>query len=499
MTPPWPDDPARAVAEWAQRRLVVPPGHANAGKPLVLPQYFVDFLTDALVPGVREAGCFVARKNAKSACVAVLLLAFLALDGPLRRRGFRGAIASISREKASELWQQLKDIAVAAGLAGLNFGKVPRHVRSAWGRVDILSADKHAGHASGFDLAIADELGLFPEKGRDLVAGLLSSTSARDGRLLAISILGNSPLAREMVDRQDDPSTVVHLHQAPPGCRVDDERAWAQANPTLGTIKSLSYMEAMSRRASLHPSEQTSFRAFDLNQAGDPGVQMIVDPALWNVVANKRKPERAGPCYVGIDLGGSSSMTAGAAYWPESGRLDCWGAFGDIPSLADRGEGDGVGERYVTMQKRGLLRTWPGRVTPVSEFMAWLAEELAGENIELAVADRYRKAECEDAMARANVSWRMEWRGVGCGQHGCEDVRAFQKAVAAGTLRPGENLLLESAIFESVIRFDANGNPALDKGRRKGRIDALSAATLCIGAGVRKTGRPLTPWCMAVA
>ena len=267
MTPPWPDDPARAVAEWAQRRLVVPPGHANAGKPLVLPQYFVDFLTDALVPGVREAGCFVARKNAKSACVAVLLLAFLALDGPLRRRGFRGAIASISREKASELWQQLKDIAVAAGLAGLNFGKVPRHVRSAWGRVDILSADKHAGHASGFDLAIADELGLFPEKGRDLVAGLLSSTSARDGRLLAISILGNSPLAREMVDRQDDPSTVVHLHQAPPGCRVDDERAWAQANPTLGTIKSLSYMEAMSRRASLHPSEQTSFRAFDLNQA----------------------------------------------------------------------------------------------------------------------------------------------------------------------------------------------------------------------------------------
>ena len=35
-------------------------------------------------------------------------------------------------------------------------------------------------------------------------------------------------------------------------------------------------------------------------------------------------------------------MTAGAAYWPEVGRLDVWGAFGNEPGLSARGEADGV-------------------------------------------------------------------------------------------------------------------------------------------------------------
>ena len=91
--------------------------------------------------------------------------------------------------------------------------------------------DKSAGHAAGYDVALIDELGLFDEKGRALVAGMLSSTSARDGRMLAISILGNSPLTQELVQRRADPSVVVHLYQAPDGCALDDESAWHAANP----------------------------------------------------------------------------------------------------------------------------------------------------------------------------------------------------------------------------------------------------------------------------
>ena len=235
-----PKNPATALARWAKRRLKIPPGHPNSGKPLELPQYAVEFFRDALAPGVSEsAACFVARKNAKSAAVAVLILGYLAPDGPLRRRGWRAGIASVSKEKANELWQQCEDIARASELPGISFGKVPRHVSSEWGRAEFLSADRTAGHSSGFDLAVCDELGLFPERGRALVAGLLSSTSTRDGRLLAISVVGDSPLSQEMIARAGDPATVVHLHQAGPDCRLDDEAAWAAANPTLGTIKSL--------------------------------------------------------------------------------------------------------------------------------------------------------------------------------------------------------------------------------------------------------------------
>lgn len=490
VDPDPPADPARAIAEWSERRLKVPPGHASAGQPLALPEFAVSFFADALRPGVREAGLYCARKNAKSAVLAVFCLAHLVDDGPLRRQGWRAGVASINADKAGELWTQCRDIAEASGILGLRFGKVPRLVSSRWGRVDFLSADKSAGHASGFDVAICDELGLFPERGRALVQGLISSTSARDGRLLAISVIGDSPLSGEMIERADDPATVVRVYQAPPDCALDDEAAWRAANPALGTVKSVSYMADMARRAAANPAEQSAFRAWDLNQPGAPGAEMIVPVDRWRLVASEPQPERIGPVYVGIDLGGSASLTAGALYWPETGRLECYGACGDEPSLAERGLADGVGERYRRMADRGELRTWPGRVTPCGPFIAWLAEALGGVQPKLALADRYRKAEAEDALAAAGVRWPMEWRAQGTGASGSADVRAFQRAVLSRALRPGDSLLLGSAISGSRLRYDGNGNPALDKARQKSRIDALSAACLAVGAGEREGRAP---------
>ena len=486
IDPPWPADPAEALAEWSRSCLVVPPGHAKAGEPLVLPSFAVRFLRDAMRPGVREALLTCGRKNAKSAVLAVLMLGFLAEDGPLRRQGFRAGVASVSRDKASELWAQMEAIALASGLEAVRFGKVPRHVRSRWGQVDFLSADRTAGHASGYDVALADEMGLYPEKGRALVAGLLSSTSAKDGRLIAISVMGDSPLTAELVQRRDDPSVVVHAYHAPAGCALDDPEAWAAANPGLGTIKSLSYMRDMARRAAALPSEQASFRAFDLNQTGSPVADAVVALSVWEAVERQPKPERSGPCFVGVDVGGSVSLTAASAYWPDTGRLDMWGGCGDVPDLLARGEADGVGDRYQRMADRGELRTGPGRVTPVGEFLAWVAEDLDGETVELAAADRYRQAEAQDAMDAAEVNWPMDWRAQGSGKDGSEDIRHFQRAVEGETLRPGESLFLRSAIAESMLRYDENGNPSLHKGRQRGRIDALSAAVLAVGLGSRR-------------
>ena len=122
--------------------------------------------------------------------------------------------------------------------------------------------------------------------------------------------------------------------------------------------------------------------------------------------------------FVSFDLGGSASMTAASSYWPQSGRFEVRGAFPAEPNLAERGEADGVGDRYLHMQQRGELRVYPGKVTPVGRFLEWVAESLKGEQVEVALADRYREAEAEQAMASAGVRWPMEWRAVGAGSHG---------------------------------------------------------------------------------
>jgi len=98
--PPLPADPAQALADWSRDRLKIPAGHPRAGQPMELPPFGVEFLRDALASDCREALLSVARKNAKSAIVAVYIRG--ALVGPLRQRGYRAGVCSVTKEKAAE-------------------------------------------------------------------------------------------------------------------------------------------------------------------------------------------------------------------------------------------------------------------------------------------------------------------------------------------------------------------------------------------------------------
>ena len=255
----WPDppaDPAAALCEWARATLIVPAGHPKAGEPFEIPDYLAAFFADALAVDTHEAALIIARKNAKSAGVAALLLAFLC--GPLRRPGWRCGVASLSREKASELRGQVEAIALASNLEGVKFWRRSSPaITSAGGSIDVLSADRNAGAASSYDLAIVDELGLMGEKNRPLVNSMRSSVSAKGGKFLSLSVWGDGPFCGEIVKRRDDPGVAVHLHQAAEGAALDSEAAWHAANPGLDAgIKSIEYMRAESRRVLATPSDQ---------------------------------------------------------------------------------------------------------------------------------------------------------------------------------------------------------------------------------------------------
>ncbi|MCY4641439.1 MAG: hypothetical protein OXC41_01885 [Gammaproteobacteria bacterium] len=268
---------------------------------------------------------------------------------------------------------------------------------------------------------IVDELGLFPPNGIDLVEGLITSMSAREGRMLAISIQGDSELVQDLIRRKDDPKVCVHLYVAPKGCELDGEDAWHASNPGLAEgIKGIRYMRDMAERAAASPGKQAAFRAFDLNQVGNPDRIMIVQLDVWETCAAEKQPPRARPCFLGVDLGGSASMTCATGYWPETGRLEAWEAFGNIPPLDQRSKADNVGDAYLVMEERGELQVYPGRVTPVMQF-----------------------------------------------------------------LRPGMNFMLEHAIKESTMHYDSNGNMCIDKSRSKRRIDSLSASVIAVGLGSR--------------
>ena len=193
----------------------------------------------------------------------------------------------------------------------------------------ILASDKATGHAIGADLAVIDESGLLDENRRELWAAVLSSVSGRDGRLLAISIRGHGPMFSELAERAGSPGVHWQEFAAPDDCALDDESAWVAANPGLASgIKSRAYMRDASRKAIAVPADASLFRGFDLNAPLNPSKESICQPAEWTACEREELPARQGGCVVGFDLGGSSSMTALAAFWPSSGAS---GSMGRIP------------------------------------------------------------------------------------------------------------------------------------------------------------------------
>ena len=482
--PSMPDDPVGALAEWAAATLKVPPGHPLAGQPMALPAFAEEFLRAGW--GAQESALSVARKNAKSAIVAVLALGHLI--GPLRSPGWCAAVASVTKEKANELRNQVAGIIGASGLEDevtIRRSPYPGKIISSSGTLETLASERTAGHSSSFDLVVVDETGLLHERSRELLAGLRSSVSAKAGRVIHISVRGDSPLFGEVLD---NPAVVSRIYAADPDADIDDEAAWAAANPGLGTIKQLSYMRAEVERVRGAPGDEPSFRAFDLNQPVSPTREMILSPDDLRKCFTADPPPRAGACYVGFDFGEAVSATAACAIWPASGRIETWMAYGDVPPLAVRQRRDSA--PYVLMEARGELRTYPGRVVKPAVFLASVNAALAGSRIEAAAADSYKDSEVKDAIDLSGVHWPISFRRVGAGKDGGRDVRAFQRLVIERRLKMAENLSLVTAISKSTLRRDANGNPGICRASSSGRIDVLSAAVIAAGLAEAAFDRP---------
>ena len=489
-------DLADAIAAWAIRRLRVPVG-LRAGQPFTLLPFQVDFLRAALAPGVRSAGLSTARKNGKSGLIAALLMAALLDDGPLHRALWRGLAVSLNARLSSELWTQVREIAAASAITGLTFhgGHHRAIIGANEARCEFLATGRSVGHASGANVCVFDELGLTEERDRPLLDGLRTAVSGReDGRLIAISVRGRSPLLAEMEERAraGDRGAVFHMFAAPDGAALDDPRTWARANPALGVLKERAYMENAAREAKAVPGSAPGFRSLDLNMSVEPSEIPLLDLDTWKgcVVAPDDLPDREGTAVVGIDLGATQSMTAAAVFFPESGRFEVSGLFPGIPDLDRRAEYDGVGDLYRAMERRGELTVIPGcRVPPVSDWLTGIFDSLLGDGVRLAavLADRFRQGEVRDVLSGVPGirQVRVLFRGTGAHSraHGTADVRAFQHEAAEARIKCLDSLLMAAALRDSRLRFDEAGNPALHRGPRRGRIDAVQAAVLAVGFG----------------
>lgn len=482
--------------------LKIPEG-PKAGQKLRLANFQKKFVRGALDPTNMVGVLSIGRGNAKTALAAGLALGSVMgeWDSQPKREIL---LAARNRDQAKTAFGFIVGFVERLPKAKRERFTIRRGSRlevefggNGGGLARCIAADGRSILGGAPTLAILDERAAWErDKGDQLENAILSGLGKRNGKALIIST--SAPDAGNTFSRWLDeppPGTYVQEHRPTFGLPADDAESLLIANPGAaeGIGASLEWLQAQARRAIARGgSALSSFRNLNRNErvsTEDRSVLITVDEWLSAEVAPDSLPARHGECILGVDLGGSRSMSAAVFYWPVTGRLEAVGTFPSKPGLADRGAADGVSGRYLEMKERGELSVLGENTVPPGPWLASVVKLAADANISCIVGDRFRHAEFVEAMQSAGLKVPFIWRGFGW-KDGSEDIERFRRALFDGHVKTCPSLLLRSAFADAITLIDPAGNAKLAKARSLGRIDAAAAAVLAVAEGARRTARP---------
>lgn len=481
--------------------LSVPTGRLS-GQPIKLAPYQKRFVDGAFADGINVGVLSVGRGNGKSTLSGMLAL------GELLGKWSDAAereilIAAKTQQQAQICWHYVASLSRTLPdeiQKRITIRRQPRfeiqyddengpHILKA------ISADGKSALGSSPTLAILDERGHWPlAQGDELEAALLTGLSKRDGRGLIISTSASNdqhPFSL-WLDR-DAPGTYRQEHRPEPGLPADDVKSLVVANPgtKYGIGPSLDRLKADAALALERGGSALSrFRLLSRNErVQEDNRDILIGLDDWLKCETPEPPKRQGPCVIGLDLGGSASMSAAAYFWPETGRLECYGTFPSKPGLDARGQVDAVGDLYCQMAQRHELTVLGERTVPIVEWVEGILRRAVAENIACIVADRFKAAELGEAIDKAGNRAPVIWRGMGF-KDGSEDVERLRRHIFDGRVKSSESYLLRHAFGEAVVIVDPAGNAKPAKGRSMARIDAACASMLAIAEGARMMSRP---------
>lgn len=488
------------LSKWIETELRLTTGH-KAGKPFKLLRWQRGFVHGAFKRGVGRAALSVARGPGKTTLLAALGAS--AVKGPLRQpRGEIVLVASSLDQARIAFADILAFLKVQGPKAGL--WRVQNNTQRAMlehiptgVKVKAIASDPRRAHGLRPSLAILDEPAQWPIGTSDAMYAAINTSLGKvpNSRLVAI---GTRPVDQaHWFQRLLGDADYALCHAATAEDNPFDVATWEKACPQL---KQLPYLfrefKDEARKAERDPALLAQFRALRLNMGvSDVVVLYLCSPDEW-ASAESMAAAKDGPCYWGIDLGQTAAMSAVAAYWPQTGRLEGLAAFPAGPDIATRERQDGVrAGTYQAMVDRGELLLLGRKVVPVGELLH-VAQERLGYPEQIA-CDRWRLGELHEAMTDAALLAPVVARGQGY-KDGSEDVRLFQTALLEGRVSPRVSLLLRSALAETRLVQDAAGNAKIAKAgegqrRRNGRDDPAVAAVQAVALAERQPKRRVVP------
>lgn len=486
---------AAEVITFVETFCVVPEGR-GVGKPMRLMPWQKDFLRKVFdnPHGTRRAILSVGRKNAKTTLIAALMLAYLI--GPLATQNSQVFSGALSREQAALVFGLMaKMIRLHADLAahivvrdtarellctltGVKYRALSADASTAMGTSPVAFVFDELGQVFGPHCLLFDALHSGQGAHANPIEFVISTQAANDGDALSLMI--------DDARRSNDPHTVCEVHEAPESCDLLDESAWALANPAIDVILERGYLRQLAEEASRLPSREPSFRNLILNQRVQAHAPFI-SRALWVKNATPPKPyDGNGPVFGGLDLSGTTDLTALVLVWRSQGIWQVQPHFWTPQEgLAERARRDFAD--YVNWHKQGHLRTTPGKSLDYDSVSRDMLEILSDFNVQALAFDRWRIDQLKAALAREGgnaLAEKMVPFGQGF-QGMAPALEAFEAEVLNGRIAHGNHPVLAYCVANATTVTDPAGNRKLDKSRSSGRIDGAVALAMAMGIAAR--------------
>ena len=454
----------------------------------------------AFAPEVSDAALSLARGNGKSVLVAAIGSASVDIEAPLVEPMAETIIVATSFAQGQAIFRHLRHFLSDTLAAHKSRFRVSDSLNAAaivdretGASVRVVGNNPRTLHGLQPKLLLLDELAQWEAHQIDASLAALSTSMGKipDARLLAIGTRAANaehPFERMLAGGVD----YSQVHAARETDKPFLVSTWKRANPSLDHMPDLrAAIDKEAKRAKQDATLIPQFEALRLNKGvSDVSQAVLLEASTWRGIEAAETPEMGAGYILGLDLGTSAAMSAASAYDAGSGALDVFAVFPQIPTLAERGLRDGVGNQYQAMHQRGELLIAGERVSSIAGLLAECVRRWGKPSV--IVSDRWREAELRQELnaARFPSGAAVITRGQGF-KDGGQDVRDFRKAVLDGHVRAPVSLLLRSAIAEARVVSDPAGNSKIAKktegGRRSSaRDDAIVSAVLAIAEGQRR-------------
>lgn len=492
------------VIAFIHKYCVVPEGNL-LGKPVRLLPFQERFMREVYdnPNGTSRAYLSIARKNGKTATIACLLLAHIV--GPEAYQNSRITSGARTRKQAAEVFNYAsKMIWMSPSLSKLarvvpSGKKIIGLARNV--EYEAISAEAAGAHGGSPILAILDEVGQVKGPNDSFVEAIITSQGAYEGKAMLFAISTQAATDNDLFSRwiddaesSKDPRIVSHVYTAPEDCDMQDEAAWAAANPALGVFRSKSDVRDSAAIASRMPTEEASFRWLFLNQRIDASAPLFA-PSTWKACDGPVEDFGNLPVFGGLDLSEVSDLTALVLMAPRVANGETiWHVKptfwlpGD--SLYERARADRVPyDIWAKPNDAGdvFLHTTPGPTVDY-EFVAAHLWNVCQENDVRKIAfDRWNWRHLKPWLLKAGFSELQVDENnedalfvpFGQGYQSMSPaLRDLSSLVLNGRMAHGGHPVLNMCISNATVKPDPAGNKKLDKSRSRGRIDGAVALTM---------------------